>query len=122
MNKTSYGCSNCSKGFRRKYNAQRHIDTVHKGLSGVDIIYKTENRINALKNQPGFNPSFAAASKSKEFKYLNQKNANDSSFKPFNNGGSPLKKLNRPVMPMDEGQKEDLLYKTLEKMAVPSLK
>ena len=119
MNKTSYGCSNCSKGFRRKYNAQRHVDTVHKGLSGVDIIYKSGNRVNALKNQPGFNPSFAAASKSKDLKYLHQKNANDSSFRSFNNGGSPLKKWNRPVMPMDEGQKEDLLYKTLEKMAIP---
>jgi hypothetical protein len=63
MNKTAYGCSNCSKGFRRKYNAQRHVGTVHKGLSGVDIIYKPGNRVNALKNQPGFNPSFAAASK-----------------------------------------------------------
>jgi hypothetical protein len=50
---------------------------------------------------------------------LNQKNANDPSFRAFNNGGSPLKKWNRPVMPMDEGQKEDLLYKTMEKMAIP---
>ncbi len=41
------------------------------------------------------------------------------SFKSFNNGGSPLKKWNRPVMPMDEGEKEDLIYNTLEKMAIP---
>jgi hypothetical protein len=50
---------------------------------------------------------------------MNQKNANGFSFRSINKGGSPLKKLSRPVMPMDERQKEDLLYKTLEKMAVP---
>jgi hypothetical protein len=83
------------------------------------MIHNSRNRVNALKNHPGFNPSFAAASKFKEFKYMNQKNANDFSFRSFNKGGSPFKKLNRQIMPMDEGQKEDLLYKTLEKMAVP---
>jgi hypothetical protein len=50
---------------------------------------------------------------------VHQKNADAYSFKSFNNGGSPLKKFNRPVMPMDEGEKEDLLYNTLEKMAIP---
>ena len=119
MNKTTYDCSTCSKGFRRRYNAQRHIDTVHRGLSGVDIIHKTGNRVNALKNQPGFNPSFAAASKSRELKHLNQKNANDISFGSFNNDGSPLKKSNKTVIPMNEGEKDDFVYETLEKMTIP---
>jgi hypothetical protein len=101
MNKAAYGCSNCSKGFRRRYNAQRHVDTVHRGLSGVDIICKTGNRVNAPKNPTGFNPYFAPGSKFKVLEYLNQKHANDFSFRSFNKGGSPLKKLNRSVMPMD---------------------
>jgi hypothetical protein len=85
----------------------------------MDIKYKSGNRVNALKNQPWFNPSFAAASKSKDTKYLHQKNANDFSFRSFNNGVSSLRKMKRSVMPMDEGQKDDFLHETLEKMAIP---
>ncbi len=119
MNKPSYGCSKCSKTFRRRWNAQRHIDAIHMGLSNIDVKYKSGKTINALENQLGFNASFASATKSMEFKNLHQKNANDFSFKSFRNSGSPLKKLNRSVIPMDEGEKEDLLYNTLEKMAIP---
>jgi hypothetical protein len=119
MNKPPYVCSTCSRAFTRSWNAQRHIDSIHKGLSNINIKYKSGKTIDALKNQPGFNPSFGPASNSKGLKYLNQKYANDSAFRSYNNGGSPLKKWNRPVMPMDEGQKEDLLYNTLEKMGVP---
>ncbi len=89
------------------------------GLSHIIVKHKSGNRVNALENQPGFNPSFAVASKFKDSKYLHQKNANDFSFRSFSNGGSPIKKLKRSVMPMDDGEKEDLLYNTLEKMAIP---
>ncbi len=119
MNKPTYGCSKCSRAFRRRWNAQRHIDTIHKGLSHIDIKYKSGNRVNALKNRPGFIPSLAAVSKFMDLKYSHQKNANDFSFRSFNKGGSQLRKMNRSVMPMDEGQKVDLLYETLEKMAIP---
>ncbi len=89
------------------------------GLSNIDVKYKSGKTVNALENQSGFNPSFASATKSMEFKNLHQKNANDFSFKSFRNSGSPLNKLNRSVIHMDEGEKEDLLYNTLEKMAIP---
>lgn len=121
MNKPAYVCSKCPRAFRRRWNAKRHYDTIHKGLSNINTKYEYGKKINAIKNQPGFNPYFASAtaSKSKYFKYLQQKNSNDFSSKPVNNVGSPLKVWNRPVMPMDEGEKEDFLYNSLEKMAIP---
>lgn len=39
-------------------------------------------------------------------------------FAPFNNSGSSLKKPNKSVVTMDEGEKEDFLNNTLEKMSI----
>jgi hypothetical protein len=119
MNKPTYGCSNCPRAFRRRWNAQRHNDTVHRGLSNVIIInHEQQNKVNVLKNQSGYHPSFAAATKSQKFKYVRRNNANGPPFKPFNDG-SPLKKSNKAVRPVDYGEKEDFFYNTLEKMATP---
>ncbi len=72
MNKPSYVCSKCSRAFRRRWNAERHNDTIHKGLSSINIKYKS-GRVNSLKNRSGFNPSYVTTSISKEFEYLHQK-------------------------------------------------
>jgi hypothetical protein len=88
-------------------------------LSYIAIKDKSENRVKAAKNRFGIYPSFSSASQSKEFRHLNHNTANDSSFRPFNNGGSHLKKSNKSVMSMDEGEKDDFLNNTLEKMAIP---
>ena len=95
MNKPPYVCSKCSRAFTRSWNAQRHIDSIHNGLSNISIKYKSGKTTNASKNQPGFSPPFAVVSKSDKFKYLHQKNANEPSFKSFYNGGSPMKKPNK---------------------------
>lgn len=119
MQNLKYSCSKCSWAFSRRWNAQRHNDAIHKGLSNIAIKYKSGNRVKAAKNRSVLYPSFSAALKSKEFRHLNQNNANDSSFKPFNNSGSHLKKSNKSVMSMDEGEKDDFLNNPLEKMAIP---
>ena len=119
MKNLKYICSKCSRTFSRRWNAQRHNDAIHKGLSNIAIKYKSGNSVKAVKNRYGLYPSFSAASKSKEFKHLNQNDANDSSFKPFNNSGFHLKKPNKSVMSMGEGEKDDFLNNTLEKMAIP---
>jgi hypothetical protein len=119
MNKPSYGCSKCSRAFRRMWNAQRHNDTVHRGLSNIILInHGQQNKVIALKNQPGYHSSFVPSTKSQKFKYARLYTANDSTFKPFNDG-SPLKKSNKAVRPMDYEEKEDFFYNTLEKMATP---
>lgn len=119
MNKPTYGCSNCPRAFRRRWNAQRHNDTVHRGLSNIIIInHEQQNKVNTLKNQSGYHPSFAASTQFQKFKYARGNNANDPPFKPFNDG-SPLKKSNKAVRYMDYEEKEDFFYNTLEKMAIP---
>jgi len=119
MNKPSYGCSNCPRAFRRRWNAQRHNDTIHRGLSNIIIInHEPQNKVNTLKNQSGYHPSFAASPQSQKFRYARGNNANDPLFKPFNDG-SPLKKSNKAVRYMDYEEKEDFFYNTLEKMAIP---
>jgi hypothetical protein len=119
MNKPSYGCSNCPRAFRRRWNAQRHNDTVHRGLSNIIIINpEQQNKVNALKNQSGYHPSFASSPQSQKFKYVRSIDANRFPFKPFNDG-SFLKKTNKAVRHMDYEEKEDFFYNTLEKMATP---
>src|SRR5215207_11639219 len=116
MNKPSYGCSNCPRAFRRRWNAQRHNDTVHRGLSNIIVInHERQNKVITLKNRSGYHPSFAASTQSQKFKYVRRNNANDPQFKPFNNGS--LKKSNKAVRTMDYDEKEDFFYNTLEKMA-----
>ena len=119
MNKKSYVCSNCSKAFRRRWNAQRHNNDIHKGFSDINIKYKSGSRVDALKNKPDrYHSSFATASKFKKFKYVSQDNANESSFKSFNNSGFPIKKSNKPVVTMGEGEKDDFVDITTEKMGI----
>ena len=118
MNKPSYVCSKCKRAFRRRWNAQRHTDTVHKGLSDIKFKHKQGNSANAINKPDRYHPSFAAASTPWKYRQMHQHNSKDSSFAPFNNSGSPLKKPNKSVVTMDEGEKEDFLNNTLEKMAI----
>lgn len=118
MNKPSYVCSKCSRAFSRRYNTQGHSDTVHKGLSNINIKYKSGNSVSAFKNKPDrYHPSFAGVYKPRKYGQIDQNNAKYPTFKPFNNGGSPLKKPKEPVVTMDEGEKEDFVDITSEKMA-----
>jgi hypothetical protein len=89
------------------------------GLSNIiSMNHGQQNKVNALKNQPGYRTSFASSPQSQKFKYARRYNAHDSTFKPFSDG-SPLKKSNKAVRPMDYEEKEDFFYNTLEKMATP---
>lgn len=118
MNKPSYVCSKCSKDFRRRWNAQRHNDTVHKGLSNINIKYKSRDNVNALKNNPGrYTPFFAAASKFCKYGQTRQNNAKDSPFTPFKIG-SHLKKPNESAPTIDEGEREEFVNITTEKIAI----
>ncbi len=118
MNKHSYVCSKCKRSFRRRWNAQRHNDTIHKGLSNICLKHRPGNSANALKNKTDrYHPSFAATPKSWKYGQIHRTNAKDFSYKPFNS--LFLKKSNKSVETMDEGEKEDFLNNTLEKMAIP---
>jgi hypothetical protein len=87
-------------------------------MSNIVIISREpQNNVNSLKNQFGYHTSFAAATKSQKFKHMWRDDANDPSFKPFNDV-SPWKKSNKSIMPMDDEEKEDFFYNTLEKMAI----
>lgn len=107
-----------ARAFRRRWNAQRHNNDIHKGLSNINIKYKSGNSANAPINSPGrYHPSFASPSKPWIHGQMRQYNAKNFSFTPFKSGSS-WKKPNKPVVAIDECEKEDFVDATSEKMAI----
>jgi hypothetical protein len=116
-----YLCSFCSKKFSRKWNANRHNNDIHKGLSSID--YRSKKVINAL-NKPSskITRGYSVNPKFKQFDNNFENNIYSSSrspppFRSFNN--NYLKeKSNKSIYYMNEQEKEDFLYRNLEKMSV----
>jgi hypothetical protein len=88
-------------------------------LSNIKIKYKSGNSSNDLKDNPGrhHHPSFANPSKLRLHLQMRQHNSKGSSFTPFKSGSS-WKKPSKPVVAMDECEKEDFFDATSEKMAI----
>ncbi len=105
MKKTIYGCSRCQKTFPRKWNAERHVISVHKGLSKIGSQFGNEvNPANSFRHLNNPTVSYTAASKAKKFK--------TSGFQ------KKLKESVNPMMDIEE-REDDLLYGNLEKMIIP---
>jgi|tagenome__1003787_1003787.scaffolds.fasta_scaffold20988661_1 hypothetical protein len=122
MNKLKYKCSICSKKFSRKWNAQRHNNTMHKDVASIK--YSSIGKLssnNQSKIYPyGLNISKFKTSKSK----LNNNKIKSSTYSsPY-----PIKSFNNfyqnnsnkySIKSINEDEKENLLYNKLEKMIIP---
>ena len=87
-------------------------------MAKIIINYKPGNKVNALENPSGYNPSFTPVSQSQKFKHMRQNNANGSSFKPFNNS-LHLKGLNKSDMCLDEEKMEYVFNDVMGKITIP---
>jgi hypothetical protein len=121
-NAVGYICSFCSKKFSRKWNAKRHNNDIHKGLSSID--YRLKKGIITL-NKPSskITRDYATITKVKQFdrNFENKKYPYSLSLSPFRsfNNNQFKKKSYKSIFYMDEQEKEDYLYRKLEQMSVP---
>lgn len=119
MNKALYVCSKCKKSFRRRWNAQRHNDTVHKGLAHIYTRDKSGiSREDASKNKPNHHhPSSAGVLNSWKYGQMHKHGSKHSPFATFSSG-SPRKKQNETVRTLDEGEIQDFVDMMSERMAI----
>ncbi len=112
-------CGICSKSFSRRWNAQRHNDSLHYGMSCIDTKYIADNKENVFTNFNTHYPS-TKATESSGFGISKHKPQTNTFRKHLFNPLDPFrKKPNNSFKFMNEDEKEQILYNTLEKMASP---
>jgi hypothetical protein len=57
MAKIKYTCQTCNKAFSRRWNAQRHNDSLHNGLSHISTKYISKDRNDAFAISGIYNKS-----------------------------------------------------------------
>lgn len=120
MTKLKYVCSVCSKSFSRKWNAQRHNDTVHKDTA----LIRHSSNVRSFNNKSKIYSHSLVKSKFKTVGSKFNSNPADSpaslsscQFKSFNNYYQ--NDSNKFIMSVDEEEKENILYAKLETMIIP---
>ncbi len=105
MVKPKFECRICSRSFGRRWNAQRHNDSLHNGMSSIDTIYIPEDKKNVFTNFNTHYPS-TKATDSSGFGITRHKPPNNTFRKELSNPLYPFrKKLNNSFKFMNEEEK-----------------